>query len=116
MLNGKNKGNPVPSLETKEINIICKLLGKAHFNSSPNNNTYIDLLKKLQNGVETDNEQPKQCEFAIITMADTLIGFTDTKDRDILDDELGIHPDDNIEFIQVPPIKEITEQLFRTQK
>lgn len=77
-------------------------------------NSLFSMLNKLkQNVVETDNGQPKQCNYAIIATPDTLIGFTDTKDREILDEELGIHPDDYIEFVEVPPVREVLEQLQR---
>lgn len=56
------KDNPVPlpsSLTQIDINIIINVLNEKHFHSSPVNNTYRNIMEKLQNGVETNNEQPR---------------------------------------------------------
>jgi len=49
----KNKDNPVPSLDSKEIKLIIEALY-----AYGDDEEITDLCDKLQNGVETNNEQP----------------------------------------------------------
>jgi hypothetical protein len=55
-------------------------------------------------------------KYAIITAGDSLLGFTNTKDRNILEDELGIDIYDYIEFIEIPVTREPISQLQRLLK
>lgn len=64
MKNNKN-GNPVPSLDKEDISVIINLLYEKHFHSAPRDKTYLNIISKLENGVETNKEQPEihECEF-----------------------------------------------------
>ena len=50
----KNKGNPVPSIDSKDIKLIIEALC-----AYGDDEEITNLCDKLENGVETDNEQPK---------------------------------------------------------
>lgn len=52
----KKEDNPVPSLNDRIINVLTYWLEE---NKCPKTEV-ISLIKQLQNGVETDKEQPKK--------------------------------------------------------
>ena len=71
--------NPVPSLD----NLLDKFLTG---NYAQDVNTYHNFLKdKLQNGVETDNEQPRQCLHSLAETGD----MCDRKCDCLYDERLG---------------------------
>jgi hypothetical protein len=58
----RNKGNPVPSIDNKETKMLQEAIyGYINRDKIDKNRIkdFSDLFLKLQNGVETDNEQPK---------------------------------------------------------
>lgn len=58
----KVKGDPVPSLDKEEIRIIINSLEEYKelpCGTYPSNDKINNIISKLQNGVETDNEYPK---------------------------------------------------------
>jgi hypothetical protein len=59
-----NNGNPVPSLQKiKEESIEYFKKNKIDWKDTRvTSNFIIYLLKKYENGVETDNEQPNECK------------------------------------------------------
>ena len=57
----ENNGNPVPSIDKYEIKAL-EILIKYSKCTMLNTTLVQRLLVKLQNGVETDNEQPNECK------------------------------------------------------
>ncbi len=60
--NDKIKDNPVPSIDNKDIGYLISLVKKDIEKDTPFKDIKYLILKKLQNGVETDNEQPNECK------------------------------------------------------